>query len=95
LNFNFNDASKPTFTSPHYLPPTKIERCRENVDLFPNFCITFEVEQSKRSNKCCIKYLLPDCANLGIEKIDMENLMWYCLIGPKPYYFPWLFFVGL
>ncbi len=26
--FSFYDASKPTFTSPRYLPPTKIERCR-------------------------------------------------------------------
>ncbi|KAH9575143.1 hypothetical protein CY35_01G096500 [Sphagnum magellanicum] len=37
-NFNFYDASKPTFTSPRYLPPTKIERCRVQNSIISHGC---------------------------------------------------------
>ncbi len=35
--FSFYDASKPTFTSPRYLPPTKIEKCRVSSYIVLNF----------------------------------------------------------
>jgi hypothetical protein len=50
--FSFYDASKPTFTSPRYLPPTKIERCRVSSYLVlnflsPDFCTNSEVNKKR------------------------------------------------
>ncbi|CAM6044881.1 unnamed protein product [Sphagnum compactum] len=40
--FSFYDASKPTFTSPRYLPPTKIERCRVKDSIISHGCFLQE-----------------------------------------------------
>ncbi|CAK9870875.1 unnamed protein product [Sphagnum jensenii] len=40
--FSFYDAAKPTFTSPRYLPPTKIERCRVKDSIISHGCFLRE-----------------------------------------------------
>ncbi len=71
-NFNFYDASKPTFTSPRYLPPTKIERCRVSVNPFPDFCTISKVEQWKRFGKLSVQYPLP----MIVQVLKLNNRIW-------------------
>ncbi|KAL3695240.1 hypothetical protein R1sor_009316 [Riccia sorocarpa] len=40
--FKFYDASKPIFTSPRYLPPTKVERCRVIDSIISHGCFLRE-----------------------------------------------------
>jgi hypothetical protein len=74
--FSFYDAAKPTFTSPRYLPPTKIERCRVSTGHSPDFCTHAEMELQKGNMESSSKYSL--CLqNLELEQWESIRLILY------------------
>jgi glucose-1-phosphate adenylyltransferase len=65
--FSFYDAAKPTFTSPRYLPPTKIERCRVSTGHSPDFCTHAEMELQKGNMESSSKY------SLCLQNLELEQ----------------------
>jgi glucose-1-phosphate adenylyltransferase len=77
--FSFYDASKPTFTSPRYLPPTKIERCRVKDSIISHGCFLQEcsVEHSVVGVRSRLEsgVQLKDTMMMGADSYETEAEM--------------------